>query len=369
MEADMKIAVIGAKGLPSRISGLEVYVDNVCTGLAEDFEITVFGRKRYCDEIVKSYKGIRIVHIPSINTKHLDAVSYSFFATIAAIFKGYDVFWYQALGPAVTAFLPKLFGKKILSTVHGLDWKREKFGKLASYVLKKGEKAIAKYADGIIVLNGSDASYFLKTWRRKTDVIPNGVKEARYAAAKSITENYGVNKGDYFLFLSRLVPEKNVHCLIQAFQELDTDKKLIIAGKGVHTSLYENEVRKMARNSGNIQFAGYVEGTLLEELYSNAYAYILPSTIEGQSIGLLEAMSYGLPCIVSDIPENIGVIKDAGLSFASNNAGALRDILKFAIDHPVELKAMGIKARELAFAEHDWEKTVRRTKEAINRCI
>ncbi len=136
----MKIAVIGAKGLPSRISGLEVYVNNVCTGLAADFEITVFVRKRYCDEIVKRYKGVRIVHIPSINTKHLDAVSYSFFATIAAIFGGYDIFWYQALGPAVTAFLPKLFGKKILSTVHGLDWKREKFGKLASYVLKKGER-------------------------------------------------------------------------------------------------------------------------------------------------------------------------------------------------------------------------------------
>lgn len=369
MEAYMKIAVIGAKGLPSRISGLEVYVDNVCTGLAEDFEITVFGRKRYCDEIVKRYKGVRIVHIPSVNTKHLDAVSYSFFAVIAAIFKGYDIFWYQALGPAITAFLPKLFGKKILSTVHGLDWKREKFGKLASYVLKRGEKAIARHADEIIVLNESDASYFLKTWQRKADVIPNGVKAARYAEAKNIMEKYGIKTGEYFLFLSRLVPEKNVHCLIQAFQELDTDKTLMIAGKGVHTSLYENEVRKMARNSKNIQFAGYVEGILLEELYSNAYAYILPSTIEGQSIGLLEAMSYGLPCIVSDIPENTGVIKDAGLSFASNDVDALRDMLKFAIDHPMELRELGRKARELALKEHDWKRTVRHTKEVINRCI
>ncbi len=365
----MKIAVIGAKGLPSRISGLEVYVNNVCTGLAADFEITVFVRKRYCDEIVKRYKGVRIVHIPSINTKHLDAVSYSFFATIAAIFGGYDIFWYQALGPAVTAFLPKLFGKKILSTVHGLDWKREKFGKLASYVLKKGEKAIAKYADGIIVLNESDADYFLKTWKRKAYVIPNGVKAAHYAAAKSITGKYRIKKGEYFLFLSRLVPEKNVHCLIRAFQKLETDKKLMIAGKGVHTSLYENEVRKMARNSENIQFAGYVEGTLLEELYSNAYAYILPSTIEGQSIGLLEAMSYGLPCIVSDIPENTGVIGDAGLSFASNDVEALKDRLKFAIDHPKELRVMGAKAREVALKEHDWEKTIRCTKEVIDRCI
>ncbi len=365
----MKIAVIGAKGLPSRISGLEVYVDNVCAGMAKDFEITVFGRKRYCDEIVKRYKGIRIVHIPSVNTKHLDAISYSFFATIAAVFGGYDIFWYQALGPAVTAFIPKLFGKKILSTVHGLDWKREKFGKLASYVLKKGEKAIAKYADGIIVLNESDAGYFLKTWNRRADVIYNGVKTARFAAANNITEKYGLKTGEYFLFLSRLVPEKNVHCLIQAFQALDTDKKLIIAGKGVHTSLYENEVKKMARNSGNIQFTGYVEGALLEELYSNAYAYILPSTIEGQSIGLLEAMSYGLPCIVSDIPENAGVIRDAGISFALNDMGALRDVLQYAIDHPVELKAMGVKARELALKEHDWKKTIRSTKEVIERCI
>ena len=218
-------------------------------------------------------------------------------------------------------------------------------------------------------MNESDAGYFLKTWKRKANVIHNGVKAAHYAAAKSITGKYRIKKGEYFLFLSRLVPEKNVHCLIRAFQKLDTDKKLIIAGKGVHTSLYENEVRKMARNNENIQFAGYVEGTLLEELYSNAYAYILPSTIEGQSIGLLEAMSYGLPCIVSDIPENAGVIRDAGLSFASNDVEALKDRLKFAIDHPGELRVMGAKAREIALKEHDWEKTIRCTKEVIDRCI
>lgn len=364
----MKIAVIGPKGLPSRISGLEVYVDNICSGLSKDYEITVFCRKRYCDKQVRKYHGIRVVHIPSINTKHLDAISYSLFAAVTAVFMGCDVFWYQALGPAVTACIPKLFGKKIIATVHGLDWKREKFGRLACTVLKTGERAIAKYAKEIIVLNKGDAAYLKNCWNRKTNIIANGVSAAGYKKAKIISETYGVGKDGYFLFLSRLVPEKNVHCLIKAFQMLHTDKKLVIAGKGVHTSAYEKEIKKMAGSNRNILFTGYVDGEILEELYSNAYAYILPSTIEGQSIGLLEAMSYGLPCIVSDIPENMEVIQDAGLSFASGNANDLRKVLDFALKNSEKMEAIGRKAKEIALSKHNWEESVSRTKEVINRC-
>lgn len=321
-----RIAVIGSKGIPSHTSGLEIYVEKLCTAMSDDLDFTVFCRKRYCDKIVKNYKGVNVSHIPSINTKHLDAITYTVFATIVAIIKGYDIFWYHALGPAVTMSLPHMFRKRIVSTVHGLDWKREKFGKLASAVLKFGESRIAKYADEIIVLNRFDQEYFKKRWDRDSNLIHNGVEDPVFKKPE-IIKKYGLDGKDYILFMSRIVPEKGLHTLIKAFKMVDIDKKLVIAGKGVHTSDYEEKIHKLVADDQRIIFTGAVDGDEKAELYSNAYAYVLPSTIEGQSIGLLEAMSYGLPCIVSDIPENLDVIGDAGLTFEKESIESLVDTL------------------------------------------
>lgn len=322
-----KIAVIGSKGIPSHTSGLEIYVEKLCTSMTNDFDITVFCRKRYCDGIVKEYKGVKVSHIPSINTKHLDAITYTIFATIVATIKGYDVFWYHALGPAVTMGLPHLCKKRIVSTVHGLDWKREKFGKLASVVLKFGERCIAKYANEIIVLNQFDQEYFKKKWNRECVLIHNGVEAPEFKDPE-IIKKYGLKGKDYILYMSRIVPEKDLRTLIVAFKEGNIDKKLVIAGKGVHTSDYEEKIHKLASDDHQIIFTGDVDGDEKAELYSNAYVYVLPSTIEGQSIGLLEAMSYRLPCIVSDIPENLDVIGDAGISFKVGDIKSLQEELQ-----------------------------------------
>ncbi len=322
-----KIAVIGSKGIPSHTSGLEVYVEKLCTAMSDDFDITVFCRKRYCDEVVKEYNGVKVSHIPSINTKHLDAITYTVVATIVAMIKGYDIFWYHALGPAVTMGLPNLFKRRIVSTVHGLDWKREKFGRLASAVLKFGEKCIVKYADEIIVLNHFDQEYFKEKYNRDCTLINNGVDKPEFRKPQ-IIKKYGLNGGDYVLFMSRIVPEKGLHTLVKAFKEVDIGKKLVIAGKGVHTSDYEDRIHKIAGGDERIIFTGVVDGDEKAELYTNAFAYILPSTIEGQSIGLLEAMSYGLTCIVSDIPENVDVLGEAGIRFKVEDVGSLQEELQ-----------------------------------------
>lgn len=364
----MKVGVIGVKGMPSRVSGLEVHAEYVAHGLSEaGMDIIVFCRKRYCSQIRKQYRGMRIVYIPSINTKHLDAISYSFFATIAALFMGCDTFWFHALGPSIMTWLPKFFKKKIICTVHGLDWKRDKFGKFASKVLKLGEQFIAGYADEIIVLNHMDADYFYHIYKRECRVIPNGVIVQSKRKSNEIVEKYGLKADSYFLFASRIVPEKKLECLIKAYRRITTDKKLVVAGKGVHTDIYENEMRKLASGDSNIIFTGFVSGNCLEELYSNAYAYILPSTIEGQSLGLLEAMSYGNTCIVSDIAENACVTRQCGLTFKSGNDVDLAKQLKYVLENEERKNELGRNAMELCLKEHKWEDVIRQTVEIFEK--
>ncbi|MBQ3655070.1 MAG: glycosyltransferase family 4 protein [Synergistaceae bacterium] len=361
-----KIAVIGAKGLPSSTSGIEIYVEKVCPKLAEKFDVTVFSRKRYCSEIVKNYKGVRVIHIPSINTKHLDAISYTVFATVTALIMKYDVFWYHALGPAVTMFMPHMFSKKIISTVHGLDWKREKFGQFAARVLKHGEHCIAEYADDIIVLNRYDAGHFAEKWGRHCRIIPNGTDRAAYHEPEIISEKYGLARGEYILYMARIAPEKGLHTLIEAFIRSGSTKKLVIAGSGVHTNNYVQYVRDMAAGNSNIIFTGHVHGQEKAELYSNAYAYVLPSTIEGQSIGLLEAMSYGLPCIVSDIPENLDVIGTGGMSFHVNHAEDLAEKLRYAVENEAAVNELGRTAKAIVETNHNWERSIALTIDIIS---
>lgn len=362
----MKIALIGAKGIPSRISGLEIHAGIIAEGLAEHHKIYALCRKRYCSKLESNYNGIEIRYIPSVNTKHLDAVTYSFLATLYAVFIGCDVFWFHALGPACMAWIPGLLGKKVISTVHGLDWKREKFGRLAEAVLKFGERSIAKCADEIIVLNEFDAAHFYGKWKRVCNIIPNGVECKTPKNARVIKEKYGLDRKGYFLFMSRLVPEKNAHDLIAAYMKLKSDKKLVIAGKGVHTGGYERELKRMAALDKNIIFTGFVEGEILEELYSNAYAYVLPSTIEGQSLGLLEAMSYGIPCIVSNIPENVSVIGDAGISFVNGNRADLERQLRYVSEHPDIMEELGQRAKLRVKGRHDWSEIIQRTEEVFH---
>lgn len=362
----MKVGVIGVKGMPSRVSGLEIHAEYVAQGLAESgADIIVFCRKRYCLQILKEYKEMQIVYVPSINTKHLDAISYSFFAVIAALFRRCDIFWFHALGPSIMAWLPRVFKKKIICTVHGLDWKRDKFGNLASKVLKFGEQSIARYADEIIVLNNMDADYFYHTYERKCKIIPNGIAVRDKRKADEITQKYGIREKEYFLFASRIVPEKKLECLIKAYKNIRTEKKLVIAGKGVHTDTYENEMKRLASDNPNIIFTGFISGNCLKELYSNAYAYVLPSTIEGQSLGLLEAMSYGNACIVSNIDENVCVIKQYGLAFENGNESDLTNKLEYLLENEQKVYELGKGARELCLKEHRWEDVIERTMEVF----
>lgn len=333
----MKIAMIGHKRIPSREGGVEVVVEEISTRLVKKgYSVDAYNRKgknvqnKNVDKgkkKLKDYKGIRIITIPTINIKGFDALIYSFLATVRALFGKYDILHYHAEGPCAMLWLPHMFKKKIVVTIHGLDWKRSKWGNFATKYIKFGEKLAAKYADQIIVLSEDMQKYFKDVYDRETVYIPNGVNKPVIRPNDIIKEKYNLDKDSYILFLARIVPEKGLHYLIEAFNHINTDKKLVIAGGSSHTNDYLSKIQKMINNDDRIMMTGFVQGKELEELYSNCFLYCLPSDVEGMPLSLLEAMSYGCNCLVSDIEENVQVIGKYGKTFKKGNVSDLKRVL------------------------------------------
>ena len=258
-------------------------------------------------------------------------------------------------------WLPKLFGKRVVVTVHGLDWKREKWAKgFGSRYIHFGERCMVRYADRIIVLNEGTKKYFKDTYGRETTVIPNGVERPVRREARLIREEYGLDS-PYLLSLSRLVPEKRADLLIEAFRQVKTEKKLVIAGGSSDTDEYMNKLKKMAAGDDRIIFTGFVQGQMLEELYSNAYLYVLPSDIEGMPLSLLEAMSYGNCCLTSDIAECTEVVEDKGELFRQGDADDLRDKLQCLCDSPDRVKRYRDEADDFICSKYDWDDVVEKT--------
>lgn len=300
--------------------------------------------------------------VPILTSGGLAAVSSSFFAALCCAFGRYDVVHIHAEGPAFFAWLPKLFGKKVIVTIHGLDWQREKWkAGFGAKFIRQGERNAVKYADEIIVLSKGVQDYFEKTYGRKTVFIPNGVNRPKKQKAELITEKYGLEKDSYILFLGRLVPEKGIKYLIEAFKQVDTDKEFVIAGGSSDTSEFENEIKELAKEDKRILFTGFVQGQELEELYSNAYVYVLPSDLEGMPLSLLEAMSYGNCCLVSDIPECVDVVEDKALIFQKSDVNSLYTKLVDICCNSSKVKSFKCTAEEFVCNKYSWNKIVKDT--------
>ena len=334
----MKIAMLGHKRIPSREGGVEIVVEELATRMVEKKNVVVvYNRKgknvqdKNADKDkkkLKEYKGVKIKTIPTINKKGIDALLYSFFASIAVAFKKYDVIHYHAEGSCAMLWIPKIFRKKIVVTIHGLDWQRSKWGGFATKYIKFGEKMAVKYAEKIIVLSKGVQKYFKDTYNRDTVFIPNGVNKPEIRKSNIIKKKYGLDKNDYILFLARIVPEKGLHYLIEAFKQLNTNKKLVIAGGASHTNEYLEKIKEMVKDDKRIIMTGFVQGQELAELYSNCYLYCLPSDIEGMPLSLLEAMSYGNKCLISNIEENTQVVEDKAITFEKGNVQDLKEKLE-----------------------------------------
>lgn len=364
-----KIAMIGHKRIPSREGGVEIVVDEIATRLTRrGYHVDAYNRsgyhvsgKQFDEKRGKVYNGIRLLTIPTFKSSSLNAIVYSFLATIRALFGGYGVIHYHAEGSCVMLGIPKFFGKRVIATIHGLDWQRAKWGNFATRVLKYGEKKAVKKADEIIVLSRNVQDYFMEQYHRETVFIPNGIEKPQQKKCEEITKKYGLEKNSYILFLARLVPEKGAHYLIEAYKQLNTDKKLVIAGGDSHSTEYMEMIYQYVEENDNIIMTDFVQGQILEELYSNAYLFVQPSDIEGMAMTLLEAMSYGNCCLVSDIPENMEVIEDKAVSFHKGNINDLKIKLEYLLEHSEVVKKYKTVSSDFICQKYNWEEVVDKT--------
>lgn len=366
IKKNIKICMFGQKNL-SRAGGVEVVVTELATRMVtRGCEVTCINRKGTQNGIVENTslinsQGVKIKYAPTINKKGLAAMTSSICASFMAALGDYDVVHIHAEGPAFMCWIPKVFGKKIVVTIHGLDHQRAKWGGFASSYIMMGEKNAVRFADDIIVLSKGVQEYFAEKYGRETKYIPNGVNGAHKRKAELITSKWGLKKDDYILYLGRIVPEKGAHYLIEAFKQIKTDKKLVIAGGSSDTDDFYMKLEQLAKTDDRIIFTGFVQGKLLEELYSNAYIYTLPSDLEGMPLSLLEGMSYGNCCLTSDISECADVVEDKAVLFEKGNIEHLRSTLQELCDDAERVKKYKNEAEEFILNKYSWDDVVDKT--------
>ena len=366
----MRIAMFGHKRIPSREGGVEVVVETLSACMASlGHEVVCYNRgghhvsgAEFDRDPGQYHQGVRLKTVPTLDKKGLAAVSSSFFAALCAAFSRAQVVHIHAEGPAFMCWIPKLLGKRVVVTVHGLDWQRQKWqGGFGAWYIHMGEKMTARFADRIIVLSRNIQTYFRTTYGRETEWIPNGICQAQPVPEQPVKQQFGLERDGYLLFLGRLVPEKGVHHLIEAFRETKADKKLVIAGGVSDSAEYVQQLHRLAQGDSRILFTGFVQGPLVEALHSNAYVYILPSQVEGMSLSLLEAMSYGSCCVVSDIPECTEVVDDGAVVFPVGDVAALRACLQRLCDDPAMVAACRQKIRAVVNGRDSWETVTEKT--------
>ncbi len=365
----LNIAMLGHKRIPSREGGIEIVVSELSRRMVKKgHNVVCYNRrghhvsgKEFDGQAITEYEGIKIKDVFTVQKAGLAAMSSSAVAAFKAAFGRFNVVHFHAEGPCAMLWLPKLFGKRCIATIHGLDHQRAKWGKFASFYIKFGEKCAVKFADEIIVLSENVKNYFKKTYNRDTVFIPNGITSPTIENAEIINKEYGLEKDSYILYLGRLVPEKGIQYLIEAYKLIDTDKKLVIAGGSSDTADFENELKRSAESNDNIIFTGFVQGKILNELYSNAYVYVLPSDLEGMPLSLLEAMSYGNCCLTSDIHESASVIEDYGVTFKKSDAQDLKNKLQYLCDNPSITQKYKDKSSVYICNKYKWDDVVQDT--------
>lgn len=360
----MRIAMIGLRGIPAAYSGIETAVEEIGARLAaKGHEVTVFCMAGRYRERARSCRGMRLLYVPTIRSKNLEMIVYSLAASIRAILGGYDVIHFHALGPSSMAVLTWLARRPTVTTCHGLDYKREKWGRLARSYLKFGEFASARFAREVIVVSESLAAYFSATYGRLTRYVPNGAVQVSAAPLGAAQELYGLEAGRYVLFVGRLVECKRVDLLIRAFRKTSTPLKLVVVGQG--PADISRKLREEAGSDGRVVFTGALHGQALQAVFSNAGLFVLPSVLEGLPVALIEALSYALPVMVSDIPENLEVVRDGAgyraFVVRADDLDSLADSLSAALSDLDAAKRGAEGNARFVHAKYDWDRITTQT--------
>ncbi|MFH1790185.1 MAG: glycosyltransferase family 4 protein [bacterium] len=361
----MKICMIGQKGIPTIYGGIERHVEELAKELAhKNQQVLVYARSWYTPTNVKKIGSIRIIHTPCLKTKHLDAITHTFTATLHALTQKPDIVHYHGVGPSLMAFIPKLLLRrtKVVVTAHCLDRYHKKWGWFARLVLRIGEWTSAVFSHQTITVSKNLKSYYLNEYKKMTSYIPNGVNfEDKPMNSAIIEDKWNLTPKKYVVMISRLVRHKGAHYLIDAWQfaktmypKLFNGYKLVIVGGSNYTDDYVKELKTMARGNSSIIFTGWQSGQTLKELYANATILVHPSENEGLPLTVLQAMSFATPVLVSDINEHKELITDSRFWFQNANVASLSEKLIELFKNEKLTLESGITNQANARQNFDW---------------
>ena len=369
----LRIAFIGQRGVPATHGGIEHHVEELGSRLAaRGHDITVFCRRNYARERPPEYRGMQLRHLPAAGSKHLDAIVHSGLSTVDAVFRRFDIVHYHAVGPGLVAPLPRyLTRSRVVLTVHGLDDQRAKWGPAASAVLRTARWMSARVPDATIVVSRALLEEYAGA-RGKAVHIPNGVAAMRRdGPPRDIGSDLGLEPGRYVLFVGRLVPEKAPDVLIRAFRKVRTDMKLVVVGGTSFTDAFVGRLHALAQADPRVVLPGYLYGTALDDLYAGAAVFVLPSSLEGLPLTLLEASFHGTPVVASGIPPHVEVLGTDGPGrrlFPPGDEAALARCLETVLAQPDRERAGAAALREEVVANYSWDSAAAAT-EAVYRQV
>lgn len=356
----MKIAVTGTRGIPAIQGGVETHCEHLFPRIAAmGAEVTLMRRDSYVNESprLSDFKGVGLIDIPTPRRKSLEAIVHTFRAINRAKRMKADIVHIHAIGPALLTPYGRLLGMKVVTTHHGPDYDREKWGRVAKFMLRLGERMGARFSNRVIVISPLIASILKEKYgRNDTDLIFNGVERPQRAEADDYVRSLGLEPGKYVVALGRFVPEKNFHHLIEAFSRISHPGiKLAIAGDADIEDSYSRSLKQMAHDNG-VMLTGFIKGEKLRQLMSHARLFVLPSSHEGLPISLLEAMSYGIDVLVSDIPANRLPELSAADFFHTGDISALALALTTKLEKPYSPRAYDL-------SNYDWDRIALQTME------
>jgi len=358
----MRIVVIGLRGFPDIQGGVETHCEQLFTRIAaRGHEVIVLGRKPYMNPALTEYKGVRLIALPCPRRKSLEAFLHTLVGILEARRWNPDLVHVHAIGPSLLVPAARLLGLKVVSTNHGPDYDRAKWGRVARIMLRLGESMGSRFSNAVIAISEPIAGNLRDTYGCDPAVIPNGVVLRTEPVGQDALKRFGIDHGRYVLAVGRLVPEKGFHDLLDAFAMANlTGWKLVIAGKADHADSYSTNLQQKAAAMPDVVMAGFVTGEPLAQLYAHAGLFVLPSYHEGLPIALLEAMSYGLSVLASDIPANRQTGLPASRMFPPGNVARAAEQLEHFATRPITEEEKNLQLK-LISGNHDWDRIAEQT--------
>lgn len=361
----LNIAIMGIRGIPANYGGFETFAEHLSTRLVErGHEVTVYGRSNIIEYSEEYFRGVKIKLLPTISHKYLDTVAHTFICSMYSFFKKYDVVFVCNSANAVFTIIPRLMGKPVVLNVDGLEWKRQKWNWAGKAFYKIGEQ-LATVFPNVIVTDARDVeNYYMIKYAKESVFIPYGAPEDK-AQTKDVLDKWGLTAGEYVLYVSRMEPENNAHRVVEAYENVKTDKKLVMVGDAPYSSEYIKNLQ--STKDKRIIFTGYVFGQGYQELQSNAYFYVQATEVGGTHPALLEGMGYGNCILANDVPEHREVLGETGIYFDTFNNGDLTDKMQILLDKQEKVIEYRKAVKQRVAARYSWDRITDQYEELFKR--